>query len=150
MPFLYAPVQLTVLNRFPSNFQDVLRSPSCITYSSFFAVIDLRSVRGYDVVMLSLWETTQITPIRKILEISASFYHFCSLIPQYITLCHFVFLCLVYISKGQVKWGYLRCLITFVPITGHIIKIQLPKWHHSVPLEQPSRLICNIKHFDHF
>ena len=33
--FLYAPVQLIVLDRFPSNLQDVLSSPSCITYSSF-------------------------------------------------------------------------------------------------------------------
>ena len=34
--FLYAPVQLTVLDRFPSNFQDMLSLPSCLTYSSFF------------------------------------------------------------------------------------------------------------------
>ena len=67
--FLYAPVQLTVFDRFPLNFQDVLSSSSCITYSSLFNVTDLRSVRGHDVVMLSLWENIQITPIRKILDI---------------------------------------------------------------------------------
>ena len=36
------------------------------------------------------------------------------------------------------------CQMTFLPITSHIIKILLRKWYHSVPLEQPRRMICNI------
>ena len=35
--------------------------------------------------MLSLWGNIQIAPIPKILEIAASFHHFCASIPQYVT-----------------------------------------------------------------
>ena len=85
--YLYAPVPLTVSDRFLSNFQDVLSSPSCTTYRSVFLyVADLRSSEGYDFVMLSLRENIRITMIAKILEIYASFNHLCASIPQYVTI----------------------------------------------------------------
>ena len=37
--YLHAPVPLTVSDRFLLNFQDVLSSPSSITYCSFFILL---------------------------------------------------------------------------------------------------------------
>ena len=83
--YRYAPFPPTVSDRFRSIFQDVLSSPICTRRLFFFYTADMRSSGGHDFVMLSLWENIQITSIPKILEISDSFHHFCSSIPQYVT-----------------------------------------------------------------
>ena len=71
--FLFAPVPPTASDRFLSNFQGVLGSPSCTTYCHFF-ISDLRSAGGHDLVNLSLLDfVSQIAPNPKILEISAYF-----------------------------------------------------------------------------
>ena len=49
------------------------------------------------------------------------------------------------VGSNQVNWGQ----VTFLLITCHIIKMQLPKWHNCVPREQKIRMICNMKHWSH-
>ena len=68
--YLYATVPATVSDRFLSNFQRELSSPSC-TYniSSVFYIAELRSMGGHDFVMLSRWGNIEIAPIPKILDI---------------------------------------------------------------------------------
>ena len=86
---VYAPVPPTVSDRFLSNAQGVLSSPSCTTYRPFFYIADLRSAGGHDLVSprpLSLLEKFKIAPIPKILEISASFFHFRASMLQYVTI----------------------------------------------------------------
>ena len=51
----------------------------------FFYIADLE-LACHDYVMLSLWENIIIVPIPKTLEISASFYHFCTSLSQYVTI----------------------------------------------------------------
>ena len=72
--YLYAPVSLTISDRFLSNFQDVLKLPNCTTYRLVFYVAELRSSEVRDFLVLGLRESIQLTPIPKILEISASLY----------------------------------------------------------------------------
>ena len=80
--YLYAPVPLTVSDRFRSNFQDVLVHQVVQHIARFLCVTDLRSSGGHDFVMLSLWENIQIAPTPKVLDTSVSFHHFCASLPQ--------------------------------------------------------------------
>ena len=51
-----------------------------------FYIAGMRSAGGHNFVMLSLGENIQIAPIAKILEMAASFHHFCASIGQYVTI----------------------------------------------------------------
>ena len=87
----------------PVNFSGCASLTELYSKSFVFYVADLRSSEGHDFVMLILWENIQITPIPKILEISASFRHLCASLPHYVTIRDSVCLCWVYLSKRGVK-----------------------------------------------
>ena len=82
-PVLRSKFQLSLCTRPTNSFRPIsFKLSGCVKLSELFNIsfvfyiADLKSAGGHDLVMLSLWESIQIAPIPKILEISASFKHF--------------------------------------------------------------------------